>query len=113
MREISSTDFLEKETIFSQTGGECDENAVSIGSKCWNLTNTAKLNYSKADSCALPSRDELDVLRPNSFEDILPKELSNTERFWLEKSQPDGQNDSICQTFWSDTFDIEHSSCNS
>ena len=71
----------------SQTGGECAEKAVSLGEKCWNLTNTAKVNYSTVASersCELPSRPELEILRPDAFEDILPQELSKSETFWIQ-----------------------------
>ena len=111
---MEHSDRLTNQFSFSQTGGECAEKAVSLGEKCWNLTNTAKVNYSTVASdisCELPSRPELEILRPDAFEDILPQELSKSETFWMQKDDSN-YNQSVCERFWSDTFEIEDSTCN-
>ena len=111
---MKHSDRLTNQYSFSQTGGECAEKAVSLREKCWNLTNTAKVNYSTIASdlsCELPSRPELEILRPDAFEDILPQELSKSETFWMQKDDSN-YNQSVCERFWSDTFEIEDSTCN-
>ena len=50
-------------------------------------------------------------MRPDAFEDILPQELSKSETFWIQKDDS-YFNQSVCERFWSDTFEIEDSTCN-